>query len=125
MSTQNKHLLIVEDEPDGQEVVSRMLEYVGVTSDTVAMAEDALSYLDQNTYHGIVIDLMLPQMDGIELIKQIRQHPSISNLPCIAITAFHTSAVKQEALASGFDTYMSKPLDDTAFIRAIDNMLSG
>ena len=124
MTTQNNHILVVEDEPDGQEVVSRMLNYVGITSDTVGNAEDALQNLTQEAYNGIVIDLMLPQMDGVQLMREIRQNTALVDLPCIAITAFHTSAVKQEALAAGFNAYLAKPLDDTAFLRAIDAMLS-
>jgi len=63
-------------------------------------------------------------MNGIELITAIRENPNTKHLPCIAITAFHTTVVKQQAIEAGFDSYMAKPLDDTSFLRMVDNMLS-
>jgi CheY-like chemotaxis protein len=115
--------LVVEDEPDGQMVVAGMLSYFNVKIDAVGTAELALAALENNQYTAAIIDLALPGMDGLSLIKNIRHNASISNLPCIAITAYHTSAVKQEAIDAGFDVYFSKPLDDTVFIREISRVI--
>jgi CheY-like chemotaxis protein len=72
----------------------------------------------------VVVDLNLPGMDGIELVREIRAHDVLQALPCIAITTYHTSAVKQQALASGFDAYFAKPLDDTAFVRELERVVT-
>jgi CheY-like chemotaxis protein len=118
------HVLVVEDEPDGQDVVAQILELYKISTDAVETAEDALARLEQTEYTAAIIDLNLPAMDGIELVRQIRAHTVLSALPCIAITAYHTSAVKQQALASGFDAYFAKPLDDTAFARELERVVT-
>jgi two-component system, cell cycle response regulator DivK len=115
---------VVEDEPDGQEVVRGILDYFDITADAVASAEDALRLLRQNHYAAVVIDLALPGMDGIELLAAIRDQSETASLPCIAVTAFHTSAVKRQVLEAGFDAYLPKPIDDTTFVRTLDSILS-
>lgn len=117
------HVLIVEDEPDGQDVVSQILGLFNISSDGATTAENALEWLEQIQYTAAIIDLNLPGMDGIELIQQIRAHDVWQSLPCIAITAYHTSAVKQQALYSGFDAYFAKPLEDTAFVRQLERVV--
>ena len=118
-------ILVVEDEPDGQTVVAGILNYFNVSIDAVATAEEALDALQNNAYTAAVIDLALPGMDGITLIRAIREDSAISNMPCVAITAYHTSAVKQEAIDNGFDAYFPKPLDDTSFVRELNRIIGG
>lgn len=118
------HILVVEDEPDGQEVVRGILDYFQIAADAVGSAEAAMDYLENSQYNAVVIDLALPGMDGIELLAAIRNHAPTAHLPCVAITAFHTSAVKMQALEAGFDAYFPKPLDDMAFARELDRILS-
>ena len=118
------YVLVVEDEPDGQDVVVQILDLYNIVIDVASTAEKALTRLDQATYTAIVIDLNLPGMDGIELVRAIREHKRLHALPCVAITAYHSSAVKQQALASGFDAYFPKPLDDTAFVRELERVIT-
>lgn len=118
------HVLIVEDEPDGQDIVTQLLELYKISAEVTGTAEDALAWLQQTDYTAAIIDLNLPGMDGIELIREIRAHAVLNALPCVAITAYHTSAVKQQALTSGFDAYFSKPLDDSAFIRELARVVT-
>ena len=123
MSLRDWYVLIVEDEPDGQDVVAQILDIYNIATDIAGTAEEALDHLEHAEYTAVIIDLNLPGMDGIELIREIRAHSELSDLPCIAITAYHTSAVKQQALASGFDAYFAKPLDDTAFVRQLERVV--
>jgi two-component system, chemotaxis family, CheB/CheR fusion protein len=116
-------ILIVEDEYDGQVVVTQMLKLFRIESDSVGTAEEALNALERMPYAGVVVDLNLPEMDGIELVERLRADPDYRNLPCVAITAYHTSAVKAQALQAGFDAYFSKPLDDTAFMRELERVI--
>lgn len=117
-------VLVVEDEPDGQDVVAQLLDIYKISTDATGTAEEALTWLEQTAYTAAIIDLNLPGMDGIELVRQIRAHEVLGSLPCIAITAYHTSAVKQQAVASGYDAYFAKPLDDTAFVRELERIVA-
>lgn len=122
MSKSNWNILVVEDEPDGQLVVSGILGYFNVSVTSVATAEEALEQLQSQAFTAAIIDLNLPGMDGIMLIKQIRKTSELRDLRCVAITAYHTSAVKAQAIESGFDAYFPKPLDDTMFIRELERL---
>ena len=117
-------VLVVEDEPDGREVVSEMLKLFNIAVDAVSSAEDALNYLVTTHYSGVIIDLHLPGMDGWSLLKAIRSAPHTSHLPCIAITAYHNSTVKYEAMIAGFDAFLPKPLDDSVFVRELNRVLA-
>lgn len=116
-------LLIVEDEPDGQAVVTGLLQIYNINADAVGTAEEALQQLEHNHYDAVIIDLNLPGIDGIELVSIIRDNPALHDLPCVAITAYHASSVKQQALHAGFDAYFAKPLDDTGFVRSLERVI--
>ena len=118
-------ILVVEDEPDGQELVARMLSQVNLPVDVVGTAEAALDLLEVNTYGAVVIDLALPGMDGFELLGHIRSAADISGLPCIAMTAFHTPELKRQAIQDGFDAYFAKPLDRMRFLGALEDIIGG
>ena len=121
---QDLYILVVEDEPDGQEVITGILSYHAIRSNIVGSAEEALSSLKDNQYDGAIIDLFLPGMDGLRLLKEIRYNPDTLSLPCVAITAYHTSAVRQEAIKSGFDDYFPKPLDERKFATTVTKLLT-
>jgi two-component system sensor histidine kinase/response regulator len=116
-------ILLVEDEPDGREVVRDLLDYHEIPSEAVATAEEALTRLAQEHFDGVVIDLALPGMDGFGLLRAIRGDERFADLPCIAYTAFHTSMVRRDALEAGFNAYFPKPLDDNAFIRELKRLI--
>jgi CheY-like chemotaxis protein len=117
-------ILVVEDEPDGQELVARLLSQANLRVEVAGTAEDAWAMLCQQQYAGAIIDLALPGQDGFQLVGAIRQEAAFHQLPCIAVTAFHTSELRQQALQQGFDAYLPKPLNRTLFLSAVEEMLS-
>jgi two-component system, cell cycle response regulator DivK len=116
-------ILVVEDELDGQEVVAGILGYMNIACEAVTTAEEALKRLNQRVYTGVVIDLALPGMNGWSLLEGIRTNPRTAMLPCVAITAFHSSGVRKEAIEAGFSAYFPKPLEDTAFLRELTRVI--
>ena len=125
MSSNNWHLLVVEDDPDGQEVVATILSHLHISIDTAATAEEAESFLfdQRHEYHAVIIDLALPGKDGWELLAEIQADPETANLTCIAVTAYHNSKLREQALTHGFHAYFPKPLDATGFARALEEIL--
>lgn len=119
----NWRMLVVEDEYDGQQVVSQILRYMGIQADVAATAEEALDLMSQQGYTAAIIDLALPGMSGMDLIAQIRSNADTASMPCIMVTAYHTSQVKKQALEAGFDAYFPKPIDDTILIRELERIL--
>ena len=118
----NWHLLVVEDDPDGQELVERILKYHKIAYTTTANAEDALQALEGCT--GVIIDLNLPAMDGWSLLAEIKKNPQTAHLPCVAITAYHSAELAIKAIDKGFAAYFPKPLDATAFVRELERIFN-
>ena len=118
-------ILIVEDDPDGQALVSHVIGYMNIPHDVVGDAEMAVEKLRESneTYQAVIIDLALPGKDGWELLAEIRDNPTTAELTCIAVTAFHTSKTREDTLRAGFDAYFSKPLDATQFARELESIL--
>ncbi len=117
-------ILVVEDDPDGQEVVSRMLRQVNIETDWANSAEQAWEMLKANAYAGAIIDLALPGQDGFQLLQSIRRDAALNRLPCIAVTAYHSPELKHDALAGGFDGYFAKPLNRTLFLGAVEDIFA-
>jgi CheY-like chemotaxis protein len=118
-------ILIVEDDPDGQALVSHVIGHLNIPHEVVGDAELALNMLSDNEqdFQAVIIDLALPGKDGWELLSEIRNNPATASLTCVAVTAFHTSKTREEALRLGFDAYFSKPLDATRFARELESLL--
>ncbi len=113
------HILVVEDEQDGQEIASSLLDHFGITTDLASTAEEAFDLLAQKHYTAAVIDLMLPGMDGLALARMIRSSSTTAYLPCVAVTAYHSSTIKKQASEAGYDGFYPKPLDYDGFIEEL------
>lgn len=121
-----KRLLVVEDDPDGQEMIATMLQHLRYAVDTANDAEDAAQLLfgaANEPYNAIIIDLALPGKDGWELLADILDHSETSQIPCIAVTAHHTSKLREETIRAGFVAYFPKPIDATALGRQLDSLI--
>ncbi|MGJ3239902.1 MAG: response regulator [Anaerolineae bacterium] len=117
-------VLVVEDDADGQEILGRMLIRAGIPIELTSTAEDALQILSPEEHSVVVIDLALPNMNGFDLLQHIRDNEATAHLDCIAITAFHTPALRQRVIESGFDEYFAKPIDDRRFMTTIKDMFA-
>ena len=118
----NPHILIVEDEPDALELFDNLLRHFEINSDRAADGEQALSFLSGRRYDAAIIDLSLPGIDGLDLVQTIRRHNQMSSMPCIAVTAYHSSRVRQDAINAGFNAYFSKPVNEQKFMEEISRL---
>jgi CheY-like chemotaxis protein len=71
----------------------------------------------------VLIDMQLPDIDGIEVLRRLRADPLTASIPCVALSANAMPQDVQSARAAGFDDYWTKPIDLTAFLRAIDRLM--
>lgn len=118
----DKAILVVEDDPDGQELLARMLFRANIPVEITGSAEDALKLISADDHFAMIIDLNLPGMDGFDLIQHIRDNQQTKDLPCIAITAYHTPVLKMRVMNSGFTHYFAKPLDDRRLIATLHDI---
>lgn len=118
-------VLVVEDEADSMEVVQQILGFQGIKCLSAPTAEDALEILENTVPTLIIIDLALPGMNGWDLLDEIKHQPHLSQTPCVAVTAYHSLEVAQEAIAVGFDAYFPKPIEATSFVRELQSIVEG
>jgi CheY-like chemotaxis protein len=114
-------VLMVDDEPDGRELVKRVLSECGADVATAASARDALSLLEVEWPHVLVTDIGMPQVDGYELLRCIRalQRSTGRHLPAVALTAFARSEDRIRALHAGFLLHLSKPVEPSELIATV------
>jgi CheY-like chemotaxis protein len=116
-------ILIVEDNEDSRDMIGRILRFHQINYDAVESAEAALERLEDYQYSGLIIDLALPEMDGWSLLGVLQKQAQTADLPCIAVTAYHSAELANKALQKGFVAYFSKPLEKTVFANTILRML--
>ncbi|PHV36274.1 ATP-binding protein [Janthinobacterium sp. BJB304] len=114
-------VLLVDDEADARELTARILRDSNAEVHGAGNVAQALQLLDQVHPHVLVSDIGMPDADGFDLLAQIRAHasPDAARLPALALTAFAQPQDRQRALASGFQAWVSKPLDPAELLAAV------
>ncbi len=114
-------LLFAEDDPDLSAVVKTLLERAGYTVDAVDNGADAVDYADGTEYDGIILDWMMPEMDGIEALRLLRKKGYAA--PCLLLTARDAVEDRVTGLDTGADDYLSKPFDGSELLARVRAML--
>jgi two-component system KDP operon response regulator KdpE len=103
---QEKHILIVDDEPSIQDFIKRNLELRSFKVSLASNGLEALALFEQATISLVILDIMMPKLDGLEVCRRIRQ---TSTVPIIVLTALGEETDKIAALDMGADDYLTKP----------------
>jgi PAS domain S-box-containing protein len=110
-------ILLVEDNPDNQKLAERVLVGAGARVDTAVNGEIAVKMARDVLYDLIVMDLMMPVMDGFQATLQIRGNEAPPNrVPIVALTAHATEGFRDRCLSAGMDDYLSKPFKKERFL---------
>lgn len=106
------HILVAEDNAINQELVRALLTRAGHRVDVVADGHEAVEAVRRNPYDVVLMDIQMPDVDGVEATKRIRAlPPPTRQVPIVALTAHAMADAKQRYLAAGMDAYITKPLD--------------
>lgn len=114
MSGQNgsgQTILVVEDFEDNRFMMRRLLEMGGYRVIEAVNGQEAVAMAASERPHLILMDLSLPQIDGLAATRQIRQLAGLATTPIIAISAHDTSDFRNDALTAGCNEYLTKPVD--------------
>lgn len=114
------HILLVDDEKEILDLVEIYLKNEGLEVSKALNAEDALTLLSQGIYHLVVLDVMMPGMNGIEALQEIRKH---LNVPVIMLSAKSEDIDKIMGLSTGADDYMTKPFNPLELVARIKSQL--
>ena len=118
-----KHILVVEDEADLVELISYNLKKEGFSVDSAMDGETALSKIKKGRYNLVVLDLMLPGIQGMELCRILRSDPKTETLPIIMLTAKGEEVDKILGLEMGADDYITKPFSPRELVARVKAVL--
>jgi CheY-like chemotaxis protein len=116
-------LLVVEDNRVNLELMTYVLTAFGHEVVAVDNGRAALEALRAAPMDLVLCDVHMPGMDGLHLLKEVRQDATIADLPVIAVTAAAMVGDKERLLAAGFDGYLSKPIDPHGFAQQVQGLV--
>ena len=119
----DKNILIVDDSESIREVVNFTLEKEGYQVKIGENGKDAIKYLDGRPIDLVITDLYMPEMDGIELIKEIRQKQEYQGVPILFLTTESQMEKKQEAKNAGATGWIVKPFVPAKLLAAVKKVM--
>ena len=119
-----ERVLVAEDDPVNQTVAASLLERRGHAVTVVANGRAALEALREQTFDVIVMDVQMPEMDGVAATRAVRslETDTKSRTPIIALTAHARAGDRERCLSAGMDAYMSKPLRAARLISLVESV---
>jgi signal transduction histidine kinase/DNA-binding response OmpR family regulator len=117
----SKRVLLAEDNTSNQKVILMMLKRLGYKADAVATGEEVLSALERRQYDVVLMDVRMPEMDGLEATRIIRQRWG-NKTKIIAVTAYALRGDMKKCLEAGMDYYISKPIRIEELAQALDKI---
>lgn len=118
------HILLAEDDKISQVVIARMLKEKGYSLDIANNGVEALAFHEKKIYDIILMDIQMPEMDGIKAAQRIRQREAaLRYTPIIALTAFALMGDREKFISMGIDEYIAKPIDRDELFFVIESMI--
>lgn len=112
---------IVDDNPSVLKSLDRLLKSLGFKVQAFASAEDFLQSGDQSNTACLILDVRLPGMNGLELLRQLAT--AMSDIPIVFVSAHDDAEVKDQALAAGAVAFLSKPFSEDVLLKAVNSAL--
>ena len=125
MSSAQKIVMIVEDEPDAAELFAEMMRLNGYRVIKSYSSLPALGLIKQEKPDLILLDIMLPEISGLEILRSMRSNPDLASIPVVVVSARATPTDIQNGLAAGASTYLTKPVSYMDLINAVDGLIQG
>jgi CheY-like chemotaxis protein len=119
-----KRILLVEDHTDTLDVLKNQLTFLGYEATIAKNGVEAVSLAESENPDLIVMDIMLPKMNGFEATAQIRHNPKTKSIPILAATAKAMPGDRERCLSAGFDGYLAKPFTHIELGHAIAQILN-
>lgn len=124
MSSRTQVIVLIEDNPDDEILTVRALKQSGVANQIVVLRDgvEALDYLlssEQQLPHLVLLDLKLPRVDGLEVLKRLRSEPRTALLPIVILTSSKEERDLVESYRLGANSYIRKPVDFGQFSESV------
>lgn len=123
MERKKKRILVVDDHEDNIELLRARLEARGYEVEGASDGQAALDAVTRNTPDLILLDVMMPKMDGIEVVRRLKANPELPFIPVIMQTALDSTENKVEGLDAGADDYITKPINFAELEARVNSLL--
>jgi CheY-like chemotaxis protein len=114
--------LIAEDNAINRELLRELLQAHGFTVVEACDGKEALDMIEQTQPDILLLDISMPVLDGIGVVRTLRQNPQFATLPALAVTAYAMQGDRERILSAGFDGYLSKPVDARSLAEELDRL---
>ena len=114
--------LVVDDVADVTEMLAVVLTHAGYTVTTAASAPAALSFARERHFDVIISDIGMPDMNGYQLAREVRQLSGYERTPMVAVTGYSMFDDRERSLKAGFSAHMTKPIDPRALLDLIEQL---
>ncbi|MCK4846453.1 MAG: response regulator [Deltaproteobacteria bacterium] len=119
----SKKILSAEDSPATQKFISFTLKYKGYEVVVANDGIEALEKLSQETFDLVILDIMMPRMNGLEVLKEIKTKTPYKDLPILMLTSEKGDADRKEAMSLGASNFLTKPFQPPELISAVESAL--
>jgi CheY-like chemotaxis protein len=117
-------VLVAEDNAVNRELIRELLELRGYTVLEACDGQEALGIIERAQPDLLLLDIGMPVLDGFAVVRRIRESPRIARLPIVAVTAYAMQGDRERILDSGFDGYLSKPINPSSLTEELDRLLT-
>tara|TARA_B100000683_G_C12488492_1_gene553822 strand:- start:324 stop:2732 length:2409 start_codon:yes stop_codon:yes gene_type:complete len=116
-------ILLVEDNAINQQIANELLEDAGVTVTIANNGLEALNKIKEQTFDAVLMDIQMPEMDGLQAVRIIRSKPEFDSLPVISMTAHALEKDREKSLEAGMNDHITKPIDPNHLMKVLSQWL--
>jgi len=120
----SKTILIVEDEPKNMKLLRDLLQRFGYEILEASDGEEGVKSAGENIPNLVLMDIMMPKMDGLEATRIIKADAKTKHIPIIALTSYAMKGDRERTIEAGCDGYIAKPVDILEVLKAIEHFLT-
>lgn len=118
-----KTIVVVEDEPDAAEMFAEMMRVSGYRVLVALGSENAMKLVADEIPDAVVLDIMMPEISGLEVLKFMRSHPRLEQVPVVVVSAKGTPADIRTCMEAGATSYLVKPVGFLELKEAVEKAL--
>lgn len=117
------HILVVDDDIVSRRIMKHVLSKAGHTIQLASSADDAMRYALATQFDMAILDISMPEVDGIELLEMLREQPAYDNCPIVMLTASSQDEDRIRSHEAGANRYMTKPASSAEVIATVKSLL--
>ena len=123
MEDERKRVLIVDDDTELINVMRIYFQRSGFQAEVAESGRKALELCDSFKPDAMILDILIPKMDGVKVCQAIRTEKGNTSMPIIALTGFHKEKTKREIIDAGANLYLTKPIDMSKLVKHVKDLL--